>query len=232
MGCPLRVSSRHTGSVFAPSSKARLTRYDLGRFQGDSHFHRIARVVCEAGCLPRKELFEAWEVARRHPSPLPWRPHRRSLCRAWPARPDHAAARRLVARSAHRGPGAAGVVLDHRAKFGERVAETPESCQVAGGAAFECRARRGRPGGVDSRLRRPHRPCDRPGRGRAFTVGGDAVLPRSRHSRLRRADRVDGWPAGGGCRPGRKLRAAGWQVWTQTIPAEITPHNRLLLAAP
>ena len=26
------------------------------------------------------------------------------------------------------------------------------------------------------------------------------------------------------------LRALGWQVWTQTIPAEITPHNRLLMA--
>ena len=26
---------------------------------------RLARAVCGAGCLPRKELFEAWEVARR-----------------------------------------------------------------------------------------------------------------------------------------------------------------------
>src|SRR6186713_451155 len=51
--------------MFAPSSKARLTNHDLGRFSGDTLFHRIARVVCGAGCLPRKELFEAWEVARR-----------------------------------------------------------------------------------------------------------------------------------------------------------------------
>ena len=28
-------------------------------------FDRLARVVCSAGCLPRKELYEAWEVARR-----------------------------------------------------------------------------------------------------------------------------------------------------------------------
>jgi hypothetical protein len=28
------------------------------------------------------------------------------------------------------------------------------------------------------------------------------------------------------------LRTLGWQVWTQTIPAAITPHNRLLMAAP
>ena len=25
----------------------------------------MARAVCHAGCLPRKELYEAWEVARR-----------------------------------------------------------------------------------------------------------------------------------------------------------------------
>lgn len=28
-------------------------------------FDRIARAVCAAGCLPRKELYEAWETARR-----------------------------------------------------------------------------------------------------------------------------------------------------------------------
>jgi len=28
------------------------------------------------------------------------------------------------------------------------------------------------------------------------------------------------------------LRSRGYRVWTQTIPAEITPKNRLLLAAP
>ena len=51
--------------MFSPSSKARLTEHDLNRFQGDTLFDRIARVTCEAGCLPRKELYEAWEVARR-----------------------------------------------------------------------------------------------------------------------------------------------------------------------
>jgi hypothetical protein len=28
------------------------------------------------------------------------------------------------------------------------------------------------------------------------------------------------------------LRGRGYRVWTQTIPAAITPKNRLLLAAP
>jgi hypothetical protein len=50
---------------FAPSSRGRLTRYDLSRFPDDTLFHRLARAVCHSGCLPRKELFEAWETARR-----------------------------------------------------------------------------------------------------------------------------------------------------------------------
>jgi hypothetical protein len=51
--------------TFSHSSKGRLTGRDLGRFPGDSLFDRLGRAVCDAGCLPRKELFEAWEMARR-----------------------------------------------------------------------------------------------------------------------------------------------------------------------
>jgi hypothetical protein len=50
---------------FDPASKDRLTDHDLARFPDDTLFHRLARAVCHAGCLPRKELFEAWETARR-----------------------------------------------------------------------------------------------------------------------------------------------------------------------
>lgn len=34
-------------------------------FAGETLFARIARAVCRAGVLPRKELYEAWETARR-----------------------------------------------------------------------------------------------------------------------------------------------------------------------
>ena len=51
--------------TFSPSSKGRLTDRDLERFPDGSLFHRLARAVCHAGCLPRKELYEAWEMARR-----------------------------------------------------------------------------------------------------------------------------------------------------------------------
>jgi hypothetical protein len=42
-----------------------LTKRDLDRFPTDTLFDRLARAICQAGCLPRKELYEAWEVARR-----------------------------------------------------------------------------------------------------------------------------------------------------------------------
>ena len=48
-----------------PSSKSRLTTKQLENFPGSTLFDRIARAVCRAGTLPAKELFEAWEVARR-----------------------------------------------------------------------------------------------------------------------------------------------------------------------
>ena len=51
--------------TFAVGSRARLTPRALPLFQDDTLLHRVARVVCRADCLPRKELFESWEVARR-----------------------------------------------------------------------------------------------------------------------------------------------------------------------
>ena len=51
--------------MFSHSSRGRLTDHDLDRFPSSTLFDRLGRAVCRAGCLPRKELFEAWEVARR-----------------------------------------------------------------------------------------------------------------------------------------------------------------------
>jgi len=47
------------------ATKNRLTEKELFLFSGDTLFDRIARAVCRAGTLPRKELYEAWETARR-----------------------------------------------------------------------------------------------------------------------------------------------------------------------
>lgn len=46
-------------------SKNRLTDRSAALFAGPSLRDRLARAVCRAGVLPRKELFEAWEMARR-----------------------------------------------------------------------------------------------------------------------------------------------------------------------
>lgn len=47
------------------SSKNRLTPQQQTLFPGTSLFDAIARAVCRAGILPRKELHEAWETAKR-----------------------------------------------------------------------------------------------------------------------------------------------------------------------
>jgi hypothetical protein len=47
------------------SSRNVLNHRTAEHFPGDTLFARIARAVCEAGCLPRKELYESWETARR-----------------------------------------------------------------------------------------------------------------------------------------------------------------------
>jgi hypothetical protein len=47
------------------SARWRLSRYSLPDFAGDTLFDAVGRVVAEAECLPRKELFESWEVANR-----------------------------------------------------------------------------------------------------------------------------------------------------------------------
>ena len=51
--------------TFAPGASSRLTAHDLPRFPNDTLFDHIGRVVCGVALLPRKELYEAWEIARR-----------------------------------------------------------------------------------------------------------------------------------------------------------------------
>jgi hypothetical protein len=61
------IDSRTAASdlAFSHGARDRLTGHDLGRFAGTTLFDRLGRVVCGVGKLPRKELYEAWEVARR-----------------------------------------------------------------------------------------------------------------------------------------------------------------------
>ncbi len=47
------------------SSKNRLTPQQQILFPGNNLFNKIARAICRAGTLPRKELHESWEMAKR-----------------------------------------------------------------------------------------------------------------------------------------------------------------------
>jgi hypothetical protein len=56
-------STSYAAASFRPNSRTRLSPSDVRRFRSDDTFDRVARAVCEAGCLPRKELYETWEAA-------------------------------------------------------------------------------------------------------------------------------------------------------------------------
>jgi hypothetical protein len=58
-------SGRFEKKTMLKSSKSRLTQKQIPFFPGNTLFEKIARAVCMAGTLPAKELYEAWEVARR-----------------------------------------------------------------------------------------------------------------------------------------------------------------------
>jgi hypothetical protein len=218
--------------VFNPSSKARLTAHDLGRFPDDTQFHHIARVVCRAGCLPRKELFEAWEVARR-------------------VRRRFRGGRVLDLCAGHGLLGLIMLLLDDSSPDLLIVDRTlpPSAATLREAIVAEWPK-------LDGRVSSREAPIS------AVAVGeGDVVVSIhacgaltdnvidtavAAHARvavmpcchdLYSADdgALGGWlegPLAVDVVRATRLRTLGWQVWTQTIPAAITPHNRLLMARP
>ena len=218
--------------AFSPSSKARLTHHDLDRFPDETLFHRIARAVCRAGCLPRKELFESWEVARR-------------------VRRRFRSGRVVDLCGGHGLLGQIMLLLDGSSPDALVVDRTlpPSSTTLSEAIAAEWPRLAGRitfasSSLADVRLRADDVVVSIHACGAltaavlamAVAAGARVAVMPCCHD-LDRADTgaLTGWLAG----PlavdvvrATKLRALGWQVWTQTIPAEITPHHRLLMAAP
>ena len=217
---------------FARRSRSLLTHRDLGRFPGESLFARVARAVCEAECLPRKELFESWEVARRVRRRV--RGHRVVELAAGHALVAQllllldAASESALAVDAKRVPSAvtlAGVLAARWPRLEGRVERrigdlaavglTPADLVVS---VHACGAR-------------------------SDTVLGLALAARAPVALLPCCHDVRSCDAGGllGFLPAplaidatrvARLRGAGYEVVTQTIPAEITPHNRLILGLP
>ena len=218
--------------MFSPSSKDRLTDYDLGRFPGDTLFHRVARAVCHAGCLPRKELYEAWEVARR--TRRRFRGGRvvdlaagHGLLAQVLLLLDEGSALALVvdpelppsAEKVHAALGAAWPRLVGRVRFLresiEQIEILPTDVVVSSHAC----------GALTDRV------LDRAAAARARV----AVLPCCHDGGTCDAGALGGWVDEAlaiDILRAIRLEQRGYQVWTQAIPAAITPKNRLLLGAP
>lgn len=215
--------------MFDPSSKSRLTHHDLGRFPGDSLFHRIGRVVCGAGCLPRKELFEAWEVARRV--------RRRfrggrvvDLCAG------HGLLGQILLLLDDSSPGA--LIVDRSLP--------PSSGTLRRALATEWPTLEGRVTLLEAPLTDVElRPDDVVVSIHACGGLTDqvidvsvragarlAVLPCCHDLDVADTGGLSGWIQGSlavDVMRATRLRALGWRIWTQAIPAEMTPHNRLLM---
>ena len=227
-----RARPRKPPVTYSLSSKARLTERDLERFPGTSLFDRLARTVCHAGCLPRKELYEAWEMARRV----------RRLFRGGRI-VDLAAGHGLLAHVL--------LILDNSSPLALSVdTSLPPSSRKLHEVLVEAWPR------LDGRVLFQERPLESVAltgddlvvSAHACGALADLVLDRAAAARARVAvlpcchnlaisDRgsLSGWvdgPLAVDVMRAVRLEQRGYRVRTQTIPAVITLKNRLLLGEP
>jgi hypothetical protein len=218
--------------MFSRSSKARLTTRDLGRFPGATLFDRAARAVCEAGCLPRKELYEAWEVARRvrrlfrggrvvdlggghgmlaHFMLLLDDSSAAAIVVDAVLPPSSAALQQVMATAWPRLAGRVSFVAGRMEDFAltrNDVVVASHACGHLTDVVLERAA--------DARAR-------------------VAVLPCCHHLATGETGGLTGWIDGAAAMDvvrAVQMADRGYRIWTQTIPADITPKNRLLLAEP
>lgn len=215
-----------------PSSKNRLTDKEVFLFPSNSLFDKVGRAVCQAGCLPRKELFESWEVARRV--------RRRfrggriidlacghgltaALLLLLDDSSSHAlAVDRAIPASAeflHKVLVETWPRLENRVEFIgtslEEIALEPTDLVVSVHACGSL---------TDQVL------------DRATKAGARvAVLPCCHNLDVAEQGGLGGWLDGALAADvvrANRLRNQGYQIFTQQIPANITPKNRLLMAEP
>ncbi len=210
----------------------KLNLHQLPRFPGDGLFDRIGRAVCRAECLPRKELYEAWELARRT---------RRRFRggRVVDLACGHALLAHLM------------LILDDTSKVALAVdSRIPKSAaKIAKAMADEWPRLAGRVTTVSGSLDDVALDagdvvvsCHACGEltdrvlARAVSVRARvAVVPCCHDEGRNDAGGLGGWmdgPLAIDATRAARLRDAGYRVHTQRIPAEITPKNRLLLGDP
>ena len=214
------------------SSRSLLTLRDLERFESDSLFDRVARAVCAAEVLPRKELYESWEVAREV---------RRRF--AGGSIKDLACGHGLIAHLL--------LLLDDASPRAIAVdARLPPSAQTLSAAlvaAFPALAGRvelvQRPIAGASLARGDlvvsAHACgaltDEVLAAAASAQARVAVLPCCHDGDVNDDGGLGGWldePLAIDAARAVRLRDRGYEVITLTIPASITPKNRLLLGRP
>jgi hypothetical protein len=221
-----------SATMFDRASRGRLTHHDLGRFPSDTLFDRIARAVCTAGVLPRKELYEAWEMARRV----------RRLCRGGRV-VDIAGGHGLLAQILlildQTSPGA--VVID--------PALPPSAAAVHDALARDWPQLAGRVQFIaDSLDHIDLTPNDLVVSSHACGSLTDRVIDAATAHNARLAvlpcchdvetcdpGALTGWlPLALAIDVQRavRLESRGYRVWTKQIPEEITPKNRLLIGVP
>lgn len=218
--------------MFSPASRGRLTKRDLDRFPDDTLFDRLARTMCEAGCLPRKELYEAWEVARRV----------RRLFRG---------GRVLDVGGGHGLLAHVMLMLDDSSSSALVIDKTlpPSSAKLHAVMAEVWPRLSGRVTCIastfdnvkifDTDIVVSSHACgaltDRVLERAAAARARVAVLPCCHNLDTGDAAGLLGWVDGATAMDiarAMRLTRQGYRIWTQTIPNTITPKNRLLLGAP
>lgn len=218
--------------AFDVSSRVRLKPTTAKHFTGDTLFDRIARVVCEAGCLPRKELYESWEVARRT---------RRRFRggRIVDLAAGHGLVAHLMLLLDDASPTA--LCVDRRIPKGARAVSdvlVRAWPRLEGRVLYEEGDVGAVPLGPDDLVLSIHA-CgaltdlvlDRAVQGGARV----AVLPCCHDEETCDTGGLDAWMELGlaiDATRAHRLAARGYEVTTHLVPAAITPKNRLLLGAP
>jgi SAM-dependent methyltransferase len=214
------------------ASRNYLNRRHLEHFSGDSLFERIARAVCHAGCLPRKELYEAWEVARRV---------RRRFRggRVVDLACGHGLLAHILLLLDDSSPAAVAVDVHIPASAGTLAATLTETWpRLQGRIHFECRDLEQLALSEHDLVVSVHACGDLTDRVLSMAAEARArvaVLPCCHNLDHGDTGGLEGWLDGSlamDVTRAARLRNHGYRVFTQTIPADITPKNRLLLAEP